>query len=184
MTMHFLEAFGPTRGFANKGDWVHLDPQSVVSNKDVQQDVYEIIRASYADIGGHPDFKAVGDVPKDNDKTLVIDTDDPDDVDATILSKTTSHGNKITTFGTDGGKGAKAAMIRKLVELLDKPGNYCECSGRPLEILLNHGVRKVTDRDVIQRLLTGKTLKFNPDGTYDRDIGGEIHTKTMIGNPL
>ena len=28
------------------------------------------------------------------------------------------------------------------------------------------------------------TIIQNDDGTYSREIGGEIHTKTLMGNPL
>jgi hypothetical protein len=38
--------------------------------------------------------------------------------------------------------------------------------------------------ELIKKLLKGKTIEMNDDGTYRRYIGGEKHTKTMMGNPL
>jgi len=32
--------------------------------------------------------------------------------------------------------------------------------------------------------MKGKNIEMNDDGTYQRMLGGEKHTKTMMGNPL
>lgn len=183
--MLFIEEFEgrPNRGFSNqKGEWAVLDKHTVVGHRDVQQDVFDIIQYSYSGIGGNHDFLNAVSVPGDCDKTMVIDTDDADDSDAAILAKSTVAGTKITALGTDGGKGAKAAMLRKAVELLSHPGHYGEFSGRLLEILLSFGAQRITNPQVITSLLPGKELKFNPDGSYTRQIGGVHHVKVMLGN--
>ena len=46
------------------------------------------------------------------------------------------------------------------------------------------GVPIVTDEETIRTALKGKDIEINDDGTYQRPFGGEIHTKTMMGNPL
>jgi hypothetical protein len=32
--------------------------------------------------------------------------------------------------------------------------------------------------------MKGKSIEMNDDGTYQRYIGGENHTKTLMGNPF
>jgi len=32
--------------------------------------------------------------------------------------------------------------------------------------------------------MAGKDITMNDDGTYSREIGGERHTKTLMGNPI
>ena len=69
-----------------KNKWDTLTTSEVKKNRDVQQDIYDIINAAYGPIGGHPDFPRVDAVPADNNNTDVVDTDEPDDVDAVVLS--------------------------------------------------------------------------------------------------
>ena len=52
-----------------------------------------------------------------------------------------------------------------------------------LEILVAKGVPMVTDEETIRKVLKGKDIKMNDDGTYQRHLGGELHTKTMMGTP-
>ena len=35
-----------------------------------------------------------------------------------------------------------------------------------------------------RQVLKGKTIELNDDGTYQRFLGGEKHTKTLLGNPI
>ena len=41
----------------------------------------------------------------------------------------------------------------------------------------------VTDEETIRKVLKGKDIQMNDDGTYQRHLGGELHTKTMMGTP-
>jgi hypothetical protein len=52
------------------------------------------------------------------------------------------------------------------------------------DILDAKGVPLVIDGDTIRRLLKGKEIELNGDGTYQRYIGGVKHTKTIMGNPM
>ena len=172
------------RGLAtNKGEWEEVSGDDIKNNKDVQQDVFDIIKAAYGPIGGHPDFPTVDKVPADNNKADVIDTDEPDDVDAAILSKSTQYGTKITTFASDGGTEAKRAAISKVIDLLNTQGNYVEASGKLMDILIAKGAPTVDDEDTIRTLLKGKEIMWHGDGVYTRTIGGTPHTKKMLGKP-
>jgi hypothetical protein len=71
-----------------------------------------------------------------------------------------------------------------MAALLKEPGYYLEVSGKLQDILLAKGAPVVKDKDLIQKVLKGKKLEFNEDGTYQRFIGGEKHTKTLLGKPL
>jgi hypothetical protein len=42
----------------------------------------------------------------------------------------------------------------------------------------------VKDQELVQKVLKGKKLEFNDDGTYQRYIGGEKYTKTLLGKPI
>jgi len=68
--------------------------------------------------------------------------------------------------------------------MLKEPGHYIEVSGRLKDILMSKGVPVVTDKETIKRVMKGKEIEMNNDGTYSRSIGGEMHTKTLMGNPF
>ncbi len=57
-------------------------------------------------------------------------------------------------------------------------------SGKLKDILLAKGAPVVTDPEVIKKVLKGKEVKINDDGTYERYLAGEVRTKTLLGNPI
>lgn len=167
-----------------KNKWDTLTTSEVKKNRDVQQDIYDIINAAYGPIGGHPDFPRVDAVPADNNNTDVVDTDEPDDVDAVVLSKTTPFGKKLTTLGSDGGAEAKREVLKKAVDMLKTRGNYVEASGKLLDILVARGAPVVKDENTVRAVLKGKEIQWHGDGTYSRKIGSKTHKKQMLGKPL
>ena len=175
----------------NKNAWHKMSGSEVRGNRDVQRDIYDLIRQAYSRLGGHPDFPSPERVPHDNDRINVIDTDKEDDVDATILSKTTAHGKKVTALASDGSTDAKKALIVRAVDLLNKEGNYIEASEKVLDILVAKGAKVVTSQKTVEKVLSGKQITWhgkNPDGLagdgwYSRAIGGKMKTKRMLGNP-
>lgn len=195
-TKDFMQRMGlseAARGMVkDKNRWSRINTTQTKSNTDVQSDIYDIIKQTYAGIGGHPDFPSSDKVPHDNDGVDIIDTDGPDDIDATLLSKRTMFGRKVTAVATDGRQDSKRAMLAKAVELLGQRGNYMEVSGKILDILVSKGAKPVTDQKTVEKVLTGKTIQWhgkNPnglagDGWYSRSIGGSPHTKVMLGNPI
>ena len=68
--------------------------------------------------------------------------------------------------------------------MLKQPGNYIEASGKLKDILSSKGVPIVTDKETIEKVMKGKTIEMNDDGTYQRYISGKQYTKTLMGNPL
>jgi len=169
---------------ARKNEWDTLTTKQVHDNTDVQHDIFNIINAAYAPLGGHPDFSNSTSVPADNNITDVIDTDAPDDVDAAILSKTTPFGKKMTTIASDGGAEAKREVLKKAVDILNTPGSYVEASGKLLDILVARGAPVVKDEATVRHVLRGKEIQWQgDDGSYSRKIGGKTHTKKMLGKP-
>jgi len=166
-----------------KDQWQSLSTAQVQKNTDVRRDIFDIINAAYAPIGGHPDFPNADSVPADNNITDVIDTDAPDDVDAAILSKTTPFGKKMTTIGSDGGAEAKRQVLKKAVDILNTQGSYVEASGKLLDILVSRGAPVVKDEATVRAVLRGKEIEWKGNGEYVRAIGGKRHTKQMLGKP-
>jgi hypothetical protein len=73
--------------------------------------------------------------------------------------------------------------VNHQVDKLKSGGYYVEVSGKMRDIFIAKGLEPVTDEATVRRALKGKELKWNEDGSYDRKIGGTIHTKMMFGKP-
>lgn len=174
-----------------KGEWARAAAASVRGNTSVQRDIYDMISKTYGPLGGHHDFPTASSVPHDNDLIDLIDLDDVDDPDSVVMGKTTVHGRKMTATASDGERESKEAMLRKMVKTLAHRGNYGEVSGKVMEILTSRGVRVVTDRKVVEKILSGKQIQWHgrhPEGAegtgwYSRRIGGAWKYKRIVGNP-
>tara|TARA_Y100000389_G_C17435362_1_gene505173 strand:- start:1324 stop:1854 length:531 start_codon:yes stop_codon:yes gene_type:complete len=163
-----------------KNKWSSVSSSDI---KDYAPNILDLIKTAYKSIGGHPNYKSIGDVSSDQMYT-VIDLDDDPDIDATIVSKRKPGGTKLVATGHDNSKPAKSAVVKNTVTQLKKPGHYIEVSGRIKDILLAKGVPVITDRDVISKVMKGKDLEFiGDDGEYKRKIGGQTHTKILLGKP-
>ena len=163
--------------------WVDLSDKE---KEEYASDIFNLINTAYAPIGGNVNYKSEADVlgaEADADYEVINIDDDPEP-DALSAYKNTSSGKKITAIGHDGSPEAKTKVINHEASLLKQPGYYLEVSGKLKDILLAKGAPVVTDVDLIQKVLKGKILEFNEDGTYKRFIGGEPHTKTLLGNPI
>jgi hypothetical protein len=166
-----------------KGQWVDLSSDEKV---EYAKDIFDLINTAYAPIGGNINYKSAADVlgaESDADYEVVNIDDDPEP-EALISYKEKGSGKKLTALGHDGSPEAKSKSLNRMVALLKEPGYYLEVSGKLQDILLAKGAPVVKDKDLIQKVLKGKKLEFNEDGTYQRFIGGEKHTKTLLGKPL
>ena len=114
---------------------------------------------------------------------MVIDLDDDPEFDAVKVSKDKTAGNKLVGMGHDGSKPAKSAAVNITAIMLKEPGYFIEVSGKLKDILIAKGVPVVTDKETIQQVMKGYDITMNDDGTYSREIGDEMHTKTLMGNP-
>lgn len=166
-----------------KNVWVNLtNPEK----EKFALEIFNLIDNAYSNIGGNPNYNSKDDVTGNEKEAnyMVIDLDGDDELDAVKVSKKRAGGAKSAAMGHDGSKPAKSAVVNITALMLKEPGNYIEVSGRLKDILDAKGVPLVTDSDTIQRLLKGKKIEMNNDGTYQRSIGSITHTKTMMGNPF
>lgn len=164
-----------------KDKWI---PLSLNDLKWVRQDIYNLVKTAYKDIGGHPNLKSSADIPGElGDLFTVIDLDTDPDIDAVAVLKKKPAGKKFTAIGHDGSKAAKSSVISHQVSNLKTKGYYVEVSDKILDILKAKGVPIIDDEDVVRRVLKGKEIKWNGDGTYTRNIGGIVKTKVLMGKP-
>jgi hypothetical protein len=166
-----------------KDKWVDIAPNE---KAEYAKDIFDLINTAYAPIGGNLNYKSEADVlgsEADADYEVVNIDDDPEP-DALISYKEKDAGKKLTALGHDGSSEAKSKSLNRMATLLKQPGYYLEVSGKLQDILLAKGAPVVKDKELVQKVLKGKELEFNEDGTYQRYIGGKKHTKTLLGNPI
>lgn len=166
-----------------KDKWVDLPSDQ---KAEYAKDIFDLINTAYAPIGGNLNYKSAADVlgaEADADYEVINIDDDPEP-DALISYKEKEAGKKLTAMGHDGESASKSKSLNHMADLLKKPGYYLEVSGKLQDILLAKGAPVVKDQELIQKVLKGKKLEFNEDGTYQRFIGGEKHTKTLLGKPV
>ena len=170
------------RGF-EKGSWEYLTDKE---KSEFAGEIFALIDNAYSPIGGNPNYQSPSDVDgsEGDANYLVIDFDEDPEFDAVIVDKTKSSGVKAAAMGHDNSGPAKSLSVNFMTIMLKRPGHYIEVSGKLKDILLSKGVPLVTDEETIRTALKGKEIEMNDDGTYQRMLGGEIHTKTMMGNPL
>ena len=161
-----------------KNVWFPLQPDEL---KDVEDDILDLIQNAYGPIGGHPNYKTVGDLAG-SDYTIV-DLDNDPDIDAVTVTKQRAGGTKHVGMGHDGTSPSKRASISQTIRDLDKQGVYIEASGKMADILTKANVTQVTDEDTIRKALKGKSIEMYDDGSYDRVLGGKKYRKLMFGKP-
>ncbi len=165
-----------------KNKWVYLTDEE---KEEFAKELFDLINLAYEPIGGHPNYTSFLDVIGDerDAEYMVIDLDDDPEFDAVKMSKNKAAGNKSVGMGHDGSGPAKSAAVNISAKLLQMPGFYAEISGKLLDILSSKGAPIIKDEEVIRKVLKGKEITMNDDGSYSREIGGETHTKVLMGNP-
>ena len=161
-----------------KNKWKPISPSEL---KDVEKDILDLIQNAYGPIGGHPNYKSVGDLAGSDYE--VIDLDDDPEIDAVTVTKKRAGGTKHVGMGHDGSSQAKRGTLGHTIDQLDEPGNYIEASGKVADILKNANVIQVTDEETIRKALKGKEIEMYDDGSYDRVLGGKKYRKLMFGKP-
>ena len=161
-----------------KNTWFPLSKEEI---KDVEKDILDLIQNAYSPIGGHPNYKSVGDLAGSDYE--IIDLDDDPEIDAVTVTKQRSGGTKYVGLGHDGSSQGKRGSIGRTIDKLENPGTYIEASGKMADILSKANVTQVTDEDTIRKALKGKEIKMYDDGSYDRILGGKKYRKLMFGKP-
>lgn len=166
----------------SKGQWQPI-PSSEL--KDYEDEIFKLISTAYAPIGGHPNYNSAGDVSgkEGQSEYEVLDLDNDPDIDAVSVSKQKPAGKKFVATGHDGSREAKSKVVNHKAELLKRPGHYVEVSGKIQDILLAKGVSPIDDEEKVRKILQGKEIEWLGRGQYRREIGGQMHTKMMLGKP-
>ncbi|NNE32490.1 MAG: hypothetical protein HKN40_08985 [Winogradskyella sp.] len=166
----------------NKGSWEYLTDKE---KSEFADEIFSLINNAYAPIGGNPNYQSPSNVDgsEGDANYLVIDFDEDPEFDAVVVDKSKPSGVKAAALGHDNSGPAKSLAVNFLSIMLNRPGHYIEVSGKLKDILLSKGVPLVTDEETIRIALKGKEIEMNNDGTYNRNLGGKMHTKTMMGNP-
>ena len=166
----------------DKDKWIYLTDEE---KEEFANDIFGLISNAYKDIGGHANYDSPADVTGDERDAdyMVIDLDDDPEFDAVKVSKEKAAGTKSAGMGHDGSGPAKSAAVGITSIMLKKPGYYIEVSGKIKDILLAKGVEPITDEDTVLKVLKGKKIEWLGNGEYKRYIGGDLHTKMLMGKP-
>ena len=162
-----------------KNSWKPISSDEL---KDVEDDILDLIQNAYGPIGGHPNYKSVGDLAGSDYE--VIDLDNDPEIDAVTVTKKRAGGTKYVGLGHDGSSQSKRGSIGRTIDGLSNSGTYIEASGKMADILSKANVTQVTDEDTIRKALKGKEIKMYDDGSYDRILGGKKYRKLMFGKPI
>jgi len=163
-----------------ENNWRALSSKEI---EDTKEELFDLIDRAYAPLGGHPNLKIPDDIKTAGDNYSVIDLDDDPEDDATVTYKNRPGGTKLVAMGHDGSKPARSAAVAKTVSDLNRKGFYIEVSGTILDILKSKGVAIVNDESTVRAALKGKDITWHGDGSYDRNLGGKVHRKVMMGKP-
>jgi hypothetical protein len=146
-----------------KNQWIDLDKKET---EEFSGDIFDLINTAYASIGGNLNYNSASDVTgaQGDANYEVIDIDGDPEIDAVVVSKKKSAGNKMAAMGHDGSSIAKSKTINKQADLLKTPGR--------------------TDKDTIEKVMKGKAIDIQDDGSYTRFVGGKETKKILLGKPL
>ena len=163
-----------------KNKWVRLQGDDY---KEFAEELFDMIKKTYASIGGHPNYKSPADInPSDASYWEVMDVDDDPEPDVVSVAKLKPPGKKYVAGATDGEKPSKRAYIGSRIKLLKKSGHYVEASHRIADILASNGVPIVDDEEMVKKTLR-KDINWLGDGYYERKIGGKTFKKRLFGTP-
>lgn len=178
---------------AKRGQWSKIDPKK---DKELEGHFYNLISTAYSEIGGHVKVKNPKDVFAYKDWTFWkgVDLHGSPDLDLIVWGKNTKYGVKFAGVGHDGEKDSRKEYLNHKTEDLKKLGYYGEVSGKLAEILMiKYGVPVVVDEAEVEAAIGGKNIVWHGqhpkdntipgNGWYSRKIGGQMHTKILVGRP-
>jgi len=155
--------------------------------------LFGMVQTSYAKVGGNAKIKTPTDVTGEYEKFLMADVDDDPEPDLFIGYNTKNGRPKLGVTGTDGETNSKVALLALQKQFFDNNG-YAELSDAPAHIAINKlNISYCSDEDKVRKLL-GKQIIWHGEhpndlegrwkginGWYSRYIGGELHTKIVVG---
>jgi hypothetical protein len=184
-----------------KGEWVGLGPGDE-RRAAIQQELFDIMQLTYADIGGHFKVRKPADLERYS-FWIVQDLDNDDQPDVAIFGKPDIGGTKMGGAANDGSSAAASAYKEKSAQLRAGASSggasnwWGEVSGKPAYAMIKRGAPAIEDEDQVMRLLDGDDVVWHgehPDpnapamfksvkGWYSKDFGGHSSTKIILGSP-
>lgn len=164
-----------------KNKWINATDKDL---KQYSDDIYQMIKQTYASKGGHPKFNNPSSVNRSDTKIWSIDDVDSDpEPDVVLGSKPTKNGIKHQLAASDGSSVAKKELVKQFVKKIKQPGNYVEASHKVADILVTNNVPVISDKETVETILKGKNIKWLGNGYYSRTMGGMKITKRLFGIP-
>jgi hypothetical protein len=181
---------------ADKGDEVTLD-RGDKRIPAVQDALADIVRSSYAPLGGAGDIESPEGLKSKFTNFLVSDVDEDPDPDAAIYYTDRGGSKKASASGSDGTAAGKSKLRDLMQSFYSQEGNWSEVSGAPANITIAKLGLPTVDSEAEVRALLGKIPKEDiewngkhPDpsitygnGWYTRTIHGKRTTKIIVGKP-
>ena len=189
---------------AKKGEVIDLSPQDFESDgeeKDLDDDIFDLIQNAYADVElepgkfGNAKVRKPEDLPAGYEAMQAADIDSDPEPDYFTGGKMRNGRYKLGIVGHDGSPAAIQKYLEQMVEKL-KAGAIAEMSGKIAHIMITrHGVPAVTSKEEVEAML-GKPVEWigkHPEekyaarygdkyeGWYTRNIGGSAHMKILLG---
>ncbi len=181
--------------------YLNFHQHDVEKKRAVADEVYDLLSAAYAPIGGlhGSGFSSPEDMIRNIPFWKLYRKDG--DIIAVLMYKEKS-GRKVVTVCSDGTLEGKRALAKMMLDDMLQNRAYCEVSGPALTFMKRQmgsdairsraitidRVRRVLSRDEIVPVLPedDPDRQRHPDLAeyfYQREIGGQLHTKVMLGNP-
>jgi hypothetical protein len=150
------------------------------------EQVWNILQESYKEIGGlkGSGFNSVDDMIKNIPMWKIARRGD--DVKAVMMYKD-KGGRKRVAIGTDGTKEAKIMLAKMIQEEYRTGRAYGEVSDKSLAFIRKQFSEKEFESfaipaEKVQDILPNDEIIPVDKYLYKREIGGELHTKMMLGN--
>lgn len=162
-----------------KNKWIKLNELDLGN---YYAEIFELIKQSYARVGGHLEFMKPNDVKNTElDFWIANDFDEDPNIDIVIAGKSTNFGKKLTTIAQDGNNLSKSKLVKKIKNSLLSKGFYAEIDPELSEKL---NLKPIKNKHLVMEILGKNDLIFMSNGTYLRSIKGQIKKKVLVGNPI
>lgn len=160
--------------------------------RNICDDVQDIVTSAYAKIGGHAKATSAAALADEYPDWFVADTDAEPDVDVFIGGSPRAGKEKLGVSGSDGSPESKQFLLNLKKRLLTH-GWWAEVSGATAHIAINkQNIPFVSSERKVRSLLPDKDITWygehpdglfpGTDGWYSRSIGGQQHTKIIVGD--
>lgn len=162
---------------------------SDIAEKDKYRDhIHKILKASYAGVGGYGNLGSGSDAEHN---AINADIDHPnhllklhkkDGAPLSLAIYKKSRGRKLIAAGTNQTPEGRDSLHRIIHDDNKDKRAWGEVSHKMAQVFDKHKMPHIPNSEA-EKLTGKKIIKKNPDGTYDREIGGSVHTKRLQGHP-